>query len=642
MDFIEDQITENQSRMEQDKEDDQDTLNRPEVKLPYKSGNQTAHRFTKNLQNATEELKERPVTIRKEAPDRSENGTLAVQDNALEAANQPDATLPDSSRTPPATPKKNVIPPRRASFDNVSQTPHIIKKSLLNSTQAQTGEQAAKSALPEAADQQMPRVLDDAQIETQILPIAQPHEDQVTESKIEETESIETQVLPVASERMPLSDITTTHLPVTPQVQPLTRRAPILTRGRACLLALFLIIVILNASVTGFGQFFGAQGWGSAFNPSNAGTNLLTQVGKQFTPHGLTPGATGTAVPPTPTQVVNALLQNMTLDQKIGQMLMVRFNYPTYGAALNAMLTQYHVGSVIEYAGNIGSKSQLIELNKQIQQNAELPMIISIDQEGGTVDRLLNLDGAQPSASTIGATGNPNQAYQQGLKDAQALSSYGFNLNLAPVVDVTNVYNPQLVDRTYGNNPTIVTEMAGAYLKGLQQSGTVLGTIKHFPGLGDTSTDPHIGLPILTRSQDNLNSIDWLPYKNLFSQKDVYSVMVTHELVKALDTSVPSSLSPKVVNVLRNQLGFQGVIITDGLTMDALMARYTLAQSAVMAIEAGDDLMMDPGSPNEVAQMIDGIKQAMSSGAISQQRIDDSVRRILLFKYQMGLLHIHP
>jgi beta-N-acetylhexosaminidase len=185
--------------------------------------------------------------------------------------------------------------------------------------------------------------------------------------------------------------------------------------------------------------------------------------------------------------------------------------------------------------------------------------------------------------------------------------------------------------------------MAGAYLNGLQQSGKVLGTIKHFPGgLADTSTDPHLHLPSLARSLNDLNSIDWAPYKSLISKGKVYSVMVTHELVKALDPNVPSSLSPKVVSVLRNQLGFQGVILTDGLTMGGILNFYTLGQAAVMAVEAGDDLMMDPGSPSEVAQMVDGLKQAISSGAISQQRINDSVERILLFKYQMGLLNIHP
>jgi beta-N-acetylhexosaminidase len=117
--------------------------------------------------------------------------------------------------------------------------------------------------------------------------------------------------------------------------------------------------------------------------------------------------------------------------------------------------------------------------------------------------------------------------------------------------------------------------------------------------------------------------------------------MVTHEIVRALDPQTPSSLSPRVINILRNQLGFQGVIITDGLTMRGITNSYTLGQAAVLAVLAGDDLLMDPGSPNEVAQMVDSLTQAVQSATISQQRIDDSVRRILLLKYQMGLLHVN-
>ncbi len=650
MDLTKAKFAENQSRMEKDKEDDEDTQKIPVVKPPCKIGNPATHSFKKGLNNAIEpleRLKDGPVTTSKEAPDRSEDNSLAVQEHALEATSlldeksaAPDERLPDEYFTLPATPRKNVIPPRRASFEVVPQTPHIVKRNTLN------GNHAAESALNDAhfaeLNQHTPRLLDETQMETQILPIAQPIQDQATESMVKVITTSDTQILPIVTRHTPFPNALTTPLPTTPQVLPPAPRTPRLTRGRALLLALLLIIVVINATFSGFGQAFGPQGWASVFDAgNNTGPSLLKKISQQL---GQTPGVTGkgTATPSTPQQIVNALLANMTLDQKLGQMMLVRFNGADYGPALNAMIAKYHVGSVIEYAGNIVSKSQLVGMNKQIQQNAELPMIISIDQEGGTVDRLLNLDGGQPSASTIGATGDTNQAYLQGLKDAQDLSNYGFNLNLAPVVDVTNVSNQQLAGRTYGKNPTIVSEMAEAYLKGLQQSGKVLGTIKHFPGLGDTSTDPHTGLPYLTRSLDSLNTIDWMPYKNLFSQKNVYSVMVTHELVKALDMSLPSSLSPKVVSVLRDQLGFQGVIITDGLTMDAIMARYTLGQSAVLAIEAGDDLLMDPGTPNEVAQMIDGIKQAMASGAISQQHIDDSVRRILLFKYQMGLLNIHP
>ncbi len=434
-------------------------------------------------------------------------------------------------------------------------------------------------------------------------------------------------------------DIPTTPLPAFAPVRPLERRTSSLTRKKALFLVLVLTIILINVSAAGFNQFFGPQGWGSTFSSGGSGPNLLAQLAQQLklSP---TPGTRGTPTPPTPTQIVNLLMSNMTLDEKLGQMMMVQFAGQSYSPELDAMISQYHIGSVLYFQFNIGSKTQLTGLNSEMQHNAYLPLLVAVDQEGGTVDRLTNLDGPQPPAAQIGATGNPNVAYQQGVKDARDLASYGFNLNLAPVVDVNNVYNPQLYDRTFGNNPATVTKMASAYLSGLQQSGKVLGTIKHFPGLGDVSTDPHYGLPALTRSLSSLNAIDWAPYKNLIKQGNVYSIMVTHEIVDALDKTEPSSLSPAVIGILRNEMHFQGVIITDSLTMDSIHNFYTYGEAAAKAVEAGDDILMGADSPSTLAEMITGIKQAMDSGAITQQHIDDSVRRILLLKYEMGLLHI--
>jgi beta-N-acetylhexosaminidase len=209
------------------------------------------------------------------------------------------------------------------------------------------------------------------------------------------------------------------------------------------------------------------------------------------------------------------------------------------------------------------------------------------------------------------------------------------------VVDVNKVYNYQLYLRTFGDNPQIVSTMAEAYLQGLQQSGTVVGTLKHFPGLGEVAADPHISVPYLTRPRSDLETIDWAPYRTLIRQGNVHAVMVTHEIVTAIDSTRPSSLSYKVVTgILRNELGFQGVVITDSLTMEGITAYYSEGQAAALAVEAGDDLLMGAYAPSGVVDMINGIKKAISAGEISQQRIDDSVRRILMLKYQMGLLHI--
>lgn len=413
-------------------------------------------------------------------------------------------------------------------------------------------------------------------------------------------------------------------------------------RWQAVLFIALLCILVFNATNLGFTQFIGSQGWSYVLaGPASSNNNVLDKIKQQLhaTPTAETTVTAGTQM--TPQQYINLIVQNMTLDQKIGQMMLVQFVGPEYSYDISAMISQYDIGAVLLFTANnnIISKPQLTGLIQQMQKNSAVPLIVAVDQEGGLVDRLAKLDGPRPSETTIGATNDPNRAREEGAQDAQDLASYGFNLNLAPVIDVNSVYNPQLYMRTYGNNPTLVTRMASAYLQGLQQSGKVLGALKHFPGLGDVSTDPHLGLPRLTRPLNQLDAIDWAPYRALIAQGNVHAVLITHEIVQAVDPTTISSLSYKVVTgILRDRLGFQGVIITDSLTMEGISAYYTEAQAAVMAIQAGDDLLMGAATPSDVAAMVEGIKQAVNNGQISQQRIDDSVRRILMLKYQMGLL----
>ncbi len=455
------------------------------------------------------------------------------------------------------------------------------------------------------------------------------------------------------TEDTPLEIIDTMRLPAqaeigvtqeTPTIPLKTKQRPGITRGKATLYIALLLIVVLNALNMSYAHFIGPQGWAFVIGGPVTGNDNPLAIIKKELHHDLTPGATVQATPQlTPQQYINLIVQNMTLDQKLGQMMIVQFVGPNYSLDISTMISQYHVGAVLLFTANnnISDKVQLKGLIQQMQSNISIPMIVAIDQEGGTVDRLKTLDGPRSAAADIGATNDPGKAKAAGIQDAQDLASYGFNLNLAPVVDVTNVYNPQLYDRTYGNNAALVTKMAQAYLQGLQQSGKVSGTLKHFPGLGDVGVDPHSGMPNLYRSKSDLEAIDWAPYQTLIQQGNVRAIMVTHEIVHAIDSSIPSSLSSKVVTgILRNELGFQGVIMTDSLTMEGITAYYTEDQAAAVAVEAGSDLLMGASTPADVASMIQGIKQAIDSGTISQQRIDDSVRRVLMLKYQMGLLPI--
>ena len=472
----------------------------------------------------------------------------------------------------------------------------------------------------------------------------------------EAIEGLDTAQIPAADysteNNTPPEIIDTTKIPVQAEIE-ITQETPTtplkakprsgITRGKAILYISLLSIVVLNALIMSYAYFIGPQGWAFVIGgPATTGNdNPLAMINKELH-HGLTPGATAQATPQlTPQQYINLIVQNMTLDQKLGQMMIVQFVGPAYSLDISTMISQYHVGAVLLFTANnnISDKVQLKGLIQQMQSNTAIPMIVAIDQEGGTVDRLRALDGPRSAAADIGATNDPGKAKAAGMQDARDLASYGFNLNLAPVVDVTNVYNPQLYDRTYGNTTALVIKMAHAYLQGLQQSGKVSGTLKHFPGLGDVGVDPHSGVPNLYRSKSDLEAIDWAPYRALIQQGNVHAIMVTHEIVHAIDSSIPSSLSYKVVTgILRNELGFQGVIMTDSLTMEGITAYYSEDQAAAVAVEAGSDLLMGATTSADVASMIQGIKQAIDSGMISQQRIDDSVRRILMLKYQMGLL----
>lgn len=299
------------------------------------------------------------------------------------------------------------------------------------------------------------------------------------------------------------------------------------------------------------------------------------------------------------------------------------------------MISSQDVGGVIFYAGNFVSAQQIRGLTGELQHQAPIPLLMSIDQEGGPVNRLLSILGPLPAAASLA---DPTQAELRGQKDASYLHDFGFNLNLAPVVDV-GMANPQLWKRTFGSNPEQVATLAGAYLQGLQQSGEVAGTLKHFPGLGSTTTDPHMGLPVLHRSRADWERIDLAPYRELLSKQQVRAIMVTHVLIPTVDPTLPASLSPTLITgILRHQLGFGGVVITDDLTMGALSSRWSLPQAAVLAIKAGADVVTGAADVAMVTQITGALKQALEQGTLSEARIDQAVEHVLELKLQLHLI----
>ena len=352
------------------------------------------------------------------------------------------------------------------------------------------------------------------------------------------------------------------------------------------------------------------------------------------------PANTPTA-PATDSDIARSIVKGMTLDQKLGQMVIVEF----YGSTLNADLIQMiqgnRIGGVLieNKNGNAQSRDQLVTLNKDMQGQAHIPLFISTDFEGGLVNELRQITGERSSEAAIGATGNPQVAYNAGHEAATTLTSLGLNVNFMPIVDVlTNPNNPGLPMRTFGSDPTLVTNMGRAYLKGLTDGG-VIGCLKHFPGLGSASVDPHFSLPYMNRSLAAMSAVDFVPYRTLINEGIVPMVMVTHILNPQLDPKLPTSLSYNVVTkLLRQQLNFNGVIISDTLWMGGISNTYSLPQAAVLAVQAGTDLLLGPRGLADTQNMIFGLHQAVMNRQISVDQVNASVQRILELKLHYKIL----
>ncbi len=404
---------------------------------------------------------------------------------------------------------------------------------------------------------------------------------------------------------------------------------------RACLLALLAAATVRAglASATFMAPGGSILGWSRIPQTHCALCNIPLPTPSATT----TPDATP-APPPTPDEYARTLVQHLTLDQELEQMQMVGFDGTTATPDLMRMVGEQYAGGVLFFGSNIQTANQVRALNATIQKAAPIPLAIAVDQEGGSVNRFWGIVGPLPSA---GSLPDPDAAYARGVYDAGYLHDMGFNLNLAPVVDVGKE-NPQIGDRSFSADPARVADMASAYLVGLQASGTVSACLKHYPGLGATNVDPHYGMPMLNRSKDDWERNDLEPYRRLFAIVDVRAVMVTHEMIPAVDPQLPSSLSPAILDgVLRQELGYDGVVITDSLYMGALNQRWSINQSIVLAVKAGADMLFGPvGGPYHMQLTIGVLKQAIADGELSRERIDTSARRILAMKIRMGLITI--
>ncbi|MED4917158.1 beta-N-acetylhexosaminidase [Geobacillus thermodenitrificans] len=350
--------------------------------------------------------------------------------------------------------------------------------------------------------------------------------------------------------------------------------------------------------------------------------------------------------------VISRAVKGLTLEEKIGQMLMPDFRYFN-GAPVTAMrpeikelIQKYHIGGIILFRENVVTTEQTARLVMDYQQAAEkFGLLISIDQEGGIVTRLQSGTN-MPGNMALGATRSESLAYKVGHAIGEELYALGINMNLAPVLDVNNnPDNPVIGVRSFGENPELVAQLGTAYMKGLQDSG-VAATAKHFPGHGDTAVDSHLGLPEVPHDRSRLETVEWYPFQKAM-EAGIDAVMTAHVTFPKIDDtkvisqkdgteiSLPATLSHKVLTeLMRQEMGFQGVIITDAMNMKAISDHFGPVDAAVRAVQAGADIVLMPIGLEEVAT---GLKKAVENGEISQERIDQSVKRILTLKVKRGI-----
>jgi beta-N-acetylhexosaminidase len=347
----------------------------------------------------------------------------------------------------------------------------------------------------------------------------------------------------------------------------------------------------------------------------------------------------------TPEDLARQSLAQMTLEQRVGQVFMLGFVGTSLNDGNRALIGGLHLGGVTLFSRNIDDGPQLASLDRDLQSIADpVPLFISVDQEGGLVVRVTTGATVFPGNMAIGATGDP--AVARGIAEASAneLLAMGVNMDLAPVVDVnTNPLNPVIGVRSFGSNADLVSQMATETIGAIQSSG-VSAVAKHFPGHGDTSVDSHRDLPVVPHPLERLDSLEFLPFQAA-ERTGVDGIMTGHLYLPAIEPQqdLPATLSKTVLTgLLRERLGYQGLILTDALDMEAIKKDRTAAEAAIQAFEAGADMLLIAGiTADDRAHLGDGppaLLAAVQSGRVSEARLDQSVLRVLEAKARRGIL----
>lgn len=333
---------------------------------------------------------------------------------------------------------------------------------------------------------------------------------------------------------------------------------------------------------------------------------------------------------------VDQIVESMSQTEKLGQMVMIGIQGTKVDDDSLYMLNQYHMGGVILFDRNMENPEQVKQLTSdlQAQSNEKVPLFIGIDEEGGDVVRMAEKLTPPPSQKEIGATGDIEQAKTWAIKTAKSLKDMGINVNFAPVADVGS--NDK---RSYSTDTNTVIDFVRAATKGYQQEN-IIYSLKHFPGIGKGKVDSHVDSSSIDVTKEILMAEDIIPFKTIIDENEPndYFILVSHLKYPALDEEYPASLSSKIMtDLLRYELGYKGIIITDDMEMGAVANHNDFRSIGVKAVKAGADIVLVCHEYEHQQEVYLGLLDAVNSGEISQERIDESVKRIIKVK----LLHLY-
>ncbi|MFE6073621.1 beta-N-acetylhexosaminidase [Paenibacillus sp. NPDC057886] len=372
-------------------------------------------------------------------------------------------------------------------------------------------------------------------------------------------------------------------------------------------------------------------------NNNNAGTetnaNSNAGAGDQDDPQNTVP-------PQEEKDPVQEQLDQLSLDEKIGQMILAGVQGTTLDAQAKQMIMDQKVGGIIFYANNVSTlqgTATFVQSIKDANRSNPVPIFMSVDQEGGKVSRMPETVESIPSNGKVGKTKDADLAETMGELLARQIQLVGFNVDFAPVLDVnSNPNNPVIGDRSFGSSASLVSQMGIAEMKGLRSEG-IIPVVKHFPGHGDTSVDSHLDLPVVNKTKKQLAQLEWIPFEAAVKEQ-VEAVMVAHILFPKLDPDHPASLSDVIIGQhLRGKFKYDGVVITDDLSMGAIAKNYKLNDAAVATVQAGSDILLVAHSYESAKTIFDTLMNAVKSGKISESRINESVYRILALKQKYNL-----